>query len=151
MLKKSTVGPWDARFLGNGKTCEAQNSCNLSHLIKQRQKHQKTVPYLTDSFNFTLKLESRQKFCSDMLIRSSKYGKKKYFWFSSMCEPFSFNSFYLVVLRKITNSVTKTTIFSHGGKSDIFFLPYVLDLIKLLEQKLALSRSVQLEALYLEA
>ena len=38
-----------------------------------------------------------------------------------MREPFSFNSFYLLVLRKITNSVSKTTIFLHGGKSQIFF------------------------------
>ena len=52
-----------------------------------------------------------------------------------MREPFSFNSFYLVVLRKITNSVTKMTNFPHGGISKIFFLLYVLDLIDLLEQK----------------
>ena len=39
----STVRPWDARFLGNGKTCVARNSCNLSYLIRQRQDHQKTV------------------------------------------------------------------------------------------------------------
>ena len=33
--------------------------------------------YLTDSYiSFTLKLESRQKFCSKSLIRSSTYGKK---------------------------------------------------------------------------
>ena len=49
---------------------------------------------------------------------------KKNFWNSSMRKPFSCNSFYLLVLRKITNSVTKTTIFPHGGKSEIFFLPY---------------------------
>ena len=47
---------------------------------------------------------------------------KKYFWNSSMREPFSFNSFYLIVLRKITNSLTKMTNFPHGGKSEkIFF------------------------------
>ena len=33
--------------------------------------------YLTDSsISFTLKLESRQNFCSNMAIRSSAYGKK---------------------------------------------------------------------------
>ena len=33
--------------------------------------------YLTDSYiSFTLKLESRQNFYSNMLIRSSTYGKK---------------------------------------------------------------------------
>ena len=33
--------------------------------------------YLTDSYiSFTLKLESRQNFCSNSLIRSSTYGKK---------------------------------------------------------------------------
>ena len=40
---KDTVRPWDARFWGNGKTRVAQNSCNLTYLIKQRQEHQKTV------------------------------------------------------------------------------------------------------------
>ena len=35
------------------------------------------MSYLTDSYiSFTLKLESRQNFCSNMLIRSSTYGKK---------------------------------------------------------------------------
>jgi hypothetical protein len=53
-----------------------------------------------------------------------------------MREPFSSNSFYLLVSRKIANSVTKITIFLHGGKSEIFILPYVLDLINLLEQKI---------------
>ena len=38
-----------------------------------------------------------------------------------MRDPFSFNSFYLLVLRKIKNSVTKMTTFPHGGKSEIFF------------------------------
>ena len=33
--------------------------------------------YLTDSYiNFTLKLESREIFCVNSLIRSSTYGKK---------------------------------------------------------------------------
>ena len=49
-----------------------------------------------------------------------------------MREPFSFNSFYLLVLRKITNSLTKMTNFPHGVKLEIIFLPYVLDLIDLL-------------------
>ena len=40
--------------------------------------------YLTDLYiSFTLKLESRQNFCSNRSIRSSTYGKK-YFWNSSM-------------------------------------------------------------------
>ena len=38
-----TVTPWDARFWGNEKTRVAQNSCNLSCLIRQRQDHEKTV------------------------------------------------------------------------------------------------------------
>ena len=37
----TTVRPWDARFLGNGKSRVAQNSCNLSYLIRQRQDHPK--------------------------------------------------------------------------------------------------------------
>ena len=36
--------------------------------------------YLTDSYiSFTLKLESRQNFCSNRSIRSSTYGKKNIF------------------------------------------------------------------------
>ena len=43
--------------------------------------------YLTDSYiSFTLNLESGQKFSSNRSIRSSTYGKKKYFLFSSMRE-----------------------------------------------------------------
>jgi hypothetical protein len=38
---RSTVRPWDARFLGNGKTRVAQKLCKLSYLIRQRQEHQK--------------------------------------------------------------------------------------------------------------
>ena len=40
---KYTVSPWDAHFWGNGKTLVAQNLCNLSYLIRQRQEHQITV------------------------------------------------------------------------------------------------------------
>ena len=70
---------------------------------------------------------------------------KECFWNPSMREPFSVNSFYLLVLRKITNSVTKTTIFPHGGKSEIFFLPYVLDLIDMLEQKFCQDSNVRVK------
>ena len=65
-----------------------------------------------------------------------------------MREPFSFNSFYLVVLRKITNSVTKMTNFPHGGISKIFFLPYVLDLIDLLEQKFYPDSKLRVKLMY---
>ena len=65
-----------------------------------------------------------------------------------MREPFSFNSFYLVVLRKITNSVTKKTIFPHGGKSEIFFLPYVLVLMDLLEQKKIRDSNLRVKLMY---
>ena len=65
-----------------------------------------------------------------------------------MREPFSFNSFYLLVWRKITNSVTKTTVFPHGGKSEIIFLPYVLDLIKLLEQKFYPDSNLRVKLMY---
>ena len=41
-----TVRPSDARFLGNGNTGVAQNSCNLSYLIGQRQKHKKKTVQL---------------------------------------------------------------------------------------------------------
>ena len=43
MWTEATVRPWDARFLGYGKTHVAQNLCNLSYLIRQSQKHQKTM------------------------------------------------------------------------------------------------------------
>ena len=65
-----------------------------------------------------------------------------------MGESFSFNSFYLLVLRKITDSVTKTTILPHGGKSEIFFLPYVLDLIKLLEQNFYPDSNLRVKLMY---
>ena len=65
-----------------------------------------------------------------------------------MGESFYFNSFYLLVLTKITNSVTKITIFPHGGKSEIFFLPYVLDLIKLLEQNFYPDSNLRVKLMY---
>ena len=65
-----------------------------------------------------------------------------------MREPFSINSFYLVVLRKITNSVTKMTNFPHGGISKIFFLLYVLDLIDLLEQKFCPDSILRVKPMY---
>ena len=65
-----------------------------------------------------------------------------------MREQFSFNSFYLLVLRKITNSVTKTTIFPHGGKWETFILPYVLDLMDLLKQKLCQDSNLRVKLMY---
>ena len=65
-----------------------------------------------------------------------------------MREPFYFNSFYLPVLRKITNSVTKMTIFPHGGKSEIFLLPYVLDLIDMLEQIFCRDSNLRVKLMY---
>ena len=79
---------------------------------------------------------------------SWKVVLKKYFWNSSMRKPFSSNLFYLLVLRKITNSVTKITIFLHGRKSEIFFLPYVLDLIHLLEQKFCPDSNLRVKTMY---
>jgi hypothetical protein len=38
----------------------------------------------------------------------------------------SSNSFYFIERRKVTNSVTKITIFSHGGKLDFFFVKCTL-------------------------
>ena len=35
VLISNTLRPWNARFLGNGKTRVAQNLCNLSYLIRQ--------------------------------------------------------------------------------------------------------------------
>ena len=65
-----------------------------------------------------------------------------------MRKPFSFNSFYLLVLRKIKNSVTIMTTFPHGGKSEIFSLPYVLDLIDLLEQKFYPDSKLRVKLMY---
>ena len=50
-----------------------------------------------------------------------KSGLEKIFLKFLHGKPISSNSFYLLVLRKITNSATKITIFPHGGKSEIFF------------------------------
>ena len=38
---ENTVRPWDVGFSKKGKTCVAQNSFNLSFLIRNRQDHQK--------------------------------------------------------------------------------------------------------------
>ena len=65
-----------------------------------------------------------------------------------MREPFSFNSFYLVVLRKIINSVTKMTNFPHGGISKIFFLPYILDLIDQLQQNFCPDSNLRVKVMY---
>ena len=65
-----------------------------------------------------------------------------------MQEPFPFNSFYLLVLKKSANSVTKMIIFPHGGKSEIFFLPYLLDLIDLLEQKFCQDSNLRVKLTY---
>ena len=51
-----------------GLTWPEVSECIVSHI---------NTSYLADSYiSFTLKLESRQKFCSNSLIRSSTYGKK---------------------------------------------------------------------------
>ena len=65
-----------------------------------------------------------------------------------MGESFYFNSFYLLVLSKITNLATKTIIFPHGGKSEIFFLPYVLDLISMLEEKFYPDSNLRVKLMY---
>ena len=65
-----------------------------------------------------------------------------------MSETFSSNSFYLIDLRKITNSVTKITIFPHGGKLKIIFLPCVLDLINVLEQKICPDSNLMVKTMY---
>ena len=65
-----------------------------------------------------------------------------------MRKSFSSNSFYLIVLRKITNPVTKIAIFPHGGKSVIIFLPYILDLMDLLEQKFCQDSNLRVKLMY---
>ena len=77
-----------------------------------------------------------------------KWSRKNIFLNSSMRKPFFSNSLYLVVFRKITNSVTKITIFPHGGKSKICFLPYEQDLIHLLEQKLCPDSNLRVKMMY---
>ena len=59
----------------------------------------------------------------------------------------SSNSFYFIERRKVTNSVTKITIFSHGGKLD-FFLLNVLYLIHLLEQKFCPDSNLRVKTMY---
>ena len=66
-----------------------------------------------------------------------------------MRETFSYNSFYFIELRKITYSVTKITMFPHGGKSKM--LPYLLDLsnlINLLEQKIFPDSNLRVKTMY---
>ena len=96
--------------------CDSMNTVKLQTVVKSRyvksglfglflsvsQPHIRAfnTSYLTDSYvSFTLKLESRQKFCYNSLIRSSTYGKKKYFWFSSMREDGCFCYWILIFLK----------------------------------------------------
>jgi len=79
---------------------------------------------LTDSYiSFTLKMESVSRITIFGIKMMVKIGLEKKILEISPCgrKSFSSNSFYLLVLRKITNSVTKRAIFPHGGKSQIFF------------------------------
>ena len=55
-----------------------------------------------------------------------------------MREPFSFKSFYLIVMRKITTSVIKMIIFPHD----------VLDLIDLLEQNFYQDSNLRVKLMY---
>ena len=48
----------------------------------------------------------------------------------------------------ITISVIKMTIFLHGGKSEIFILPYVLDLMDLLEQNFCQDSNLRVKLMY---
>ena len=68
-----------------------------------------------------------------MMVKS---GLEKIFLKFLHGKPLSSNSFYLLVLRKITNSVTKITIFQHERKFEMVFFPYLLDLIHLFEQNI---------------
>ena len=77
---------------------------------------------MTDSYIvFTLKMESLSRITIFGLKMMVKSGLEIFYWNSSMRKSFSYNSFYLLLLRKITNSATKITIFLHGRKSKIFF------------------------------
>ena len=40
------------------------------------------------------------------------------------------------------------TNFPHGGKSEIFFLPFVIDLIELLEQKFCPDSKLRVKMMY---
>ena len=55
---------------------------------------------------------------------------------------------YFIKVPKITNSLTKMTNFLHGGKSEIFFLPYVLDLIDLSEQTFCPDSKLRVKLMY---
>ena len=88
------------------------------------------------------------KFFAPTGLLGQVHTVKKYFWNASMREPFFLNSFYLLVLRKITNSLTKMTNFPHGGNQKYFFLPYVLDLIDLLEQNFCPDSKLRVKLMY---
>ena len=69
-----------------------------------------------------------------------------------MQKPFSSNSFYFIERRSFTENsvtkITKITLFPHGGKSEIFSLPYVLDLPDLLEQKIYQDSNLRVKLMY---
>ena len=48
----------------------------------------------------------------------------------------------------LTISVIKMTIFLHRGKSEIFILPYVLDLMDLLEQNFCRDSNLRVKLMY---
>ena len=107
------------------------------HSVGPVSKHVLLDQFIRRLSLYTLKMESVSKI--------TIFGLN---WNSSMRKPFSSNSFHLLVLTKITNSVTKITISPHGGKSEIFFLPYVLDLIYLLEQKFCWNSNLRVKTLF---
>ena len=115
---------WSA-FINKDFLFHARISCN----------RKATIAYMHKFVIFGLK----------MMVKS---GLENYFLNSFMPKPFSSNSFYILVLRKITNSVTKMTIFPHGGKSEIFLLQYVFDLIDLLEQKFYRDFNLRVKLMY---
>ena len=82
--------------------------------IYQQNKGPFNTSCFTDSYNiFSLKMESVPKIKIFGLKMKVKSGLEKVF--------LKFlHSFYLLVLRKITNSVIKIAISPHGGKSELF-------------------------------
>ena len=65
-----------------------------------------------------------------------------------MWKPFSSKSFCFIERRKMTNSVLKITVFPLEGKLEIFFLPYVLDLIQLLEQNVCPDSNLRVKMMH---
>ena len=124
-----TISIIKSYFLKVGQNNFENKICTISPF----KKTEKSLTRLTWLIH-TLKMESVPKIKNFGL----KNDVEKHFWNFSMRKPFSCNSFYLIVMRKITTSVIKMIIFPHD----------VLDLIDLLEQNFCQDSNLRVKLMY---